>query len=83
MAVDLQLGDLVHGAMGHAWRINSDHPMAFIFDTVNPARQLRKGMLYSDEADFPELDSEHHSQHVTYVDTAAPGWMPFNPPPYR
>lgn len=79
--VDRPVGVLVHAALRHAWTINNDHKMAHIFDSVNPARQFKRGMPDDPEASFPEYGPEN-DEYVTDTDGPAPGWMQFNPKPY-
>lgn len=73
---------LVHQALRDAWMINSRLPMAYIFDSVCPARRWRRGMLFDEQADFPEYDPDYPKE-LTYTNGPPPGWMPFNVKPYR
>jgi len=57
--------------------------MCYIFDTVNPAMQFKRGMAYDDEADdFPEYGPES-SGDLTETDVAGSGLMPFKLRPYE
>ena len=80
--VDRPVEGLVHGALKHAWAINNNHKMSHIFDSVNPARQFRREMVYDQDASFPEHSSAD-DEYLTDTDGPAPGWMPFNPEPHR
>lgn len=79
--VDRPVETSIHPSMAHAWRVNPDHPMALILDVVNPARRFKRGMPFDEHRDFPDFPLGE-SGDVTYTDTMAPGWMPFNPTPY-
>jgi len=72
---------LVHQSMTHAWRVNPEHPMALIFDAVNPVRRFKRGMLFDEDCDFPDYPLGE-CEDMTYIDTTAPGWMPFSPKTY-
>jgi hypothetical protein len=61
-----------------AWRINTDHRMALIFDAVNPARQFKRGEILDEKADadeaFPTYSpSPSTDLNVTEVDEHSDG----------
>lgn len=74
--------ELVHEMMSRAWKVNNDRPMCFIFDVVNPARQFKRGMLYDEDAEFPDYGPEPWDD-LTEADTDEPGWMPYKPIAYQ
>jgi len=67
---------LIAPALADAWRINRKHDMCFILDAVSPARRFKRGMIYDDEATFPD---DTRDGYITETDCPAPGWMPVDP----
>ena len=66
---------LVHPALEAAWAINRNLEMCFIFDAVSPARLFKHGMVYDEEAHFPEFAKGNWTE----IDGPSPGWMPVSP----
>lgn len=76
----------VHDALKNAWRINRALPMCFIFDSVSPARQFKRGMLFSD-VDFTHQYPRYPKKDSSDVDDITetdgdPPWMPYWPRAY-
>jgi hypothetical protein len=46
--------ELVHRNLGSAWKINRNHQMCYIFDAVVPARQWKRGTVYTDDDPWAE-----------------------------
>ena len=67
---------LINAALVGAWRVNRGHKMCFIFDAISPARRFKRGMVYDEEADFPEDTCDGD---ITETDGPDPGWMPVDP----
>ena len=65
----------IHQNLQSAWRVNRRLPMCFIFDSISPARRFKRGMLHSEEADFP-IYSDSEAGNVTETD-ATPALMPY------
>jgi hypothetical protein len=51
--VDQPVSAAVHPNLQKAWAINKTLPMCFIFDHVSPARRFKRGMLFSDDIEYP------------------------------
>jgi hypothetical protein len=56
--------------------------MCLLFDVVSPARRFKRGMVYDDDATFPEYD-EGNPGDITETDGDPPGWMPYMPRVYQ
>jgi len=54
--------------------------MCFIFDTISPARQFKRGMPFDEDGEFPEY-AEEESGNVTETDDNL-GLMPYMPETY-
>ena len=67
---------LIDPALVAAWDINTDHEMCFIFDAISPARRFKRGMVFNEDADFPQDTCDGD---ITETDGPDPGWMPVNP----
>ena len=65
----------IHPNLQSAWRVNRNLPMCFLFDSISPARRFKRGMLFSDEADFP-IYSHSEAGDVTETD-AIPALMQY------
>jgi hypothetical protein len=76
--VDSPVVSQVHKHMFHSWRVNKEHPMWLIFDSVNPARRFKRDMPYDEDADYPDLDPDDAGD-VTETDLADSPQMPFMP----
>ena len=67
---------LVSPALAAAWSIHQNHDMCFILDAVSPARRFKRGMVFDDQADFPQDTCDGD---ITETDGPTPGWMPVDP----
>lgn len=79
--VDRAVESLVCASMANAWMVHASHPMAFIFDAINPARTFKRGMPFNNSLDFPDYRSNQRKT-LTYIDAAPPGLMQFRPKAY-
>jgi hypothetical protein len=73
---------MVHPALAQGYRIQSSHPMWFIFDYHTPSRQFKRGMKYSDVIDFPAYSKPPY-EDLTETDEPPPGLMPFAVPSHK
>ena len=80
--VNRPISTAIHNNLKDAWMINKALPMCFIFDSVSPARRFKRGMLYTDDGDFPDYNEEDVGD-VTETDTDLPGLMPYMPDEYQ
>jgi hypothetical protein len=53
--------------------------MWFIFDAVSPARRFKRGVMYSDDAEFVDYNPRSPGD-FTETDCEPVGWMPVKPP---
>ena len=67
---------LISPILATSWRVYQKHDMCFIFDSTSPARRFKRGMIFNEEAEFPE---DTHDGDVTETDGPSPGWMPVDP----
>ena len=67
---------LVGPSLATAWRVNQKHDMCFIFDSTSPAHRFKRGMVFNEEANFPE---DTQDGEITKTDGPGPGWMPVDP----
>lgn len=73
----------VHENLAAAWRVNINHPICFVFDAVSPARQFQRGVLFNEDAAFPEL-CDASPGDVTETDGPGPAaLMPYMPEEYK
>jgi hypothetical protein len=75
---------LVHPKMRQAWKINKGLPMWLKFDVVNPVRQFKRDMHYTDDAAFPAYGPAPWPD-LTETDepSSRPGLMPYAPINYK
>jgi hypothetical protein len=71
----------VHECMTHGWKVNTAHPMCYIFDVVNPTRIFKEGMRYNENEDFPDYEPEPWHDSIG-TDCEHPGLMPYMPKQY-
>ena len=75
--------ELVHPSLDGVNFFNTSHPMCFIFDAVNPARQFKRGEVYDSDEDtpFPDYNPDPENDgEVTETDiNDEPGLQPYNP----
>jgi len=72
----------VHPSLMHAWQINRNLPMCFIFDAISPSLKFKRGMPFDDAAAFPEYQ-ESEAGFITETDGESPAWMPYIHDQYR
>jgi hypothetical protein len=74
--VNRPISTIVHENLKSAWAINKALPMCFIFDTISPARQFKRGTPFDEQGQFPEY-SEGELNNVTETDGDPIPWMPY------
>jgi hypothetical protein len=78
--VNQPVSTLVHPNLTSAWTINKAMPMCFIFDTVLPARQFKRGLVFSEDPDAPfPRHNEVDPGEITETDmdeSSGPGLTP-------
>lgn len=79
--IEQPIMELIHPALLNTWIINKSVNICFIFDTVSPARQFQRGVVYKEDADFPEYNDGALGD-VTETDENPP-LMPYQPRPYK
>jgi hypothetical protein len=79
--IEQPITGLIHPALLNSWTINKSVDLCFIFDTVSPARQFKRGVIYNDDDDYPEYDDGAPGD-VTETD-GDPPLMPYQPRPYK
>jgi hypothetical protein len=80
-ALTIPVNEHVHSDLQRAWKINRCLPMWFVFDTVTPARQFKRGTYYLEEKSFADYGPEPWDD-LTESDTGSPGWVPYKPRVY-
>lgn len=73
---------LVHKSLTAAWKVNPANSLCFIFDVVSPARQFKRGLLYDENKQFPDLLSASPGD-ITERDGSDGDLMPYEPDPYK
>lgn len=73
--VDRPYEDIVHESLAFGWKVNNENKMCFIFNSANPARQLKRGMPFEHHLKFPVYNPSQGD--LTENDCEPPGWMPF------
>lgn len=77
--------ELVHSSLNHAYRVNTNLPMCFIFDYISPARLFKRGTIYSRSRPFPQWTQEELAEATETDELDESGYaqlMPFDPKPY-
>ena len=67
---------LISPVLARAWRVNQEQKMCFIFDLRSPARRFKRGMVYNEDANFPQDSCDGD---ITETDGPGLGWMPVDP----
>lgn len=75
------VASMVDEKMVNGWKVNECLPMWLIFDVINPVRQYKRGLRYSDRLEFPAYGPEPWDD-LTETDDPPRGWMPFAPISY-
>jgi hypothetical protein len=76
--VDRPIEEEIHENLSTAWKVDTGHQMCYIFDTISPARQFKRGMPFDDDKEFADYAPEPW-EDLTDTDNEETGWMPFKP----
>lgn len=68
----------VHRNLRTAWKVDTGHQMCYIFDSISPARQFKRGTPFDRNKEFPGF-GPYPWDDLTDTDGEDPGWMPFAP----